>query len=49
VYRLFRDINRELGTAFLVVTHERGVAEMTDRILEVRDGQLAQDVRNDYR
>lgn len=49
VYRLFRDINREQGTGFVIVTHDRGVAEMTDRILEVRDGQLVQDVRNDYR
>jgi lipoprotein-releasing system ATP-binding protein len=49
VHRLFRDINRELGAGFLIVTHDRGVAEMTDRILEVRDGELVQDVRNDYR
>jgi lipoprotein-releasing system ATP-binding protein len=49
VYQLFRDINRELGTAFLIVTHDRAVAEMTDRILEVLDGELVQDVRNDYR
>jgi lipoprotein-releasing system ATP-binding protein len=49
VYELFRDINRELGTAFLIVTHDRAVAEMTDRILEVRDGELAQDVRNRHR
>ncbi len=48
VYRLFRDINNDLGAAFLIVTHDRGVAEMTDRILEVRDGELVQDVRNDY-
>lgn len=49
VYQLFRDINSEQGTGFLIVTHDRGVAEMTDRILEVRDGELVQDVRNDYR
>jgi lipoprotein-releasing system ATP-binding protein len=48
VYRLFRDINAELGTGFLIVTHDRDVAERTDRILEVRDGELVQDVRNDY-
>jgi lipoprotein-releasing system ATP-binding protein len=48
VHELFRDINRELGTTFLVVTHARGVAEMTDRILEVRDGELVQDVRNTH-
>jgi lipoprotein-releasing system ATP-binding protein len=48
VYELFRDINREFGTGFLIVTHDRAVAEMTDRILEVRDGELVQDVRNEY-
>lgn len=48
VYELFREINREQGTGFLIVTHDRGVAEMTDRILEVKDGELIQDVRNDY-
>jgi len=48
VYRLFRDINEEFGTGFLIVTHDRAVAEMTDRILEVSDGKLVQDVRNDY-
>lgn len=48
VYDLFRQINEERGTALLIVTHDRGVAEMTDRILEMRDGDLIQDVRNDY-
>lgn len=48
VYELFREINHEQGTGFLIVTHDRGVAEMTDRILEVKDGELIQDVRNDY-
>ncbi|MRS11973.1 MAG: ABC transporter ATP-binding protein [Actinobacteria bacterium] len=48
VYELFRDINRNLGTAFLIVTHDRAVAQQTDRILEVRDGELVQDVRNAY-
>ena len=48
VYELFREINRERGTALLIVTHDRGVAEMTDRILEMKDGELIQDVRNDY-
>lgn len=47
-YELFRDINREQGTAFIIVTHDRHVAEQTDRILEVQDGFLIQDIRNDY-
>jgi lipoprotein-releasing system ATP-binding protein len=48
VYTLFRELNRELGTAFMIVTHDRGVAQQTDRILEVQDGLLLQDVRNSY-
>ena len=41
-------IDAELGTTFLIVTHDRTVAQQTDRILEMRDGELIQDVRNDY-
>lgn len=43
VYRLFRTINEETGTAFMIVTHDRAVAQRTDRILEVTDGRLTQD------
>jgi lipoprotein-releasing system ATP-binding protein len=45
VYDLFRQINKETGTAFLIVTHDRSIAERTDRILEISDGELVQDVR----
>ena len=48
VYELFRRFNRELGTAFVIVTHDRSVAQQTDRILEVQDGRLLQDVRDPY-
>ena len=48
VYKLFREINEELGTAFVIVTHDRSVAQQTDRILEISDGALLQDVRNEY-
>jgi lipoprotein-releasing system ATP-binding protein len=48
VYRLFREINSELNTSFLIVTHDRSVAEMTDRVLEVQDGKLVQDLKNTY-
>jgi lipoprotein-releasing system ATP-binding protein len=45
VYDLFRTINKETGTAFLIVTHDRMIAERTDRILEITDGRLVQDIR----
>jgi len=48
VYALFRTINEEWGTTFLIVTHDQDIASMTDRILELRDGKLVQDVRNAY-
>lgn len=48
VYKLFRQASVETGTAFLIVTHDRSVAQQTDRVLEVSDGELVQDVRNSY-
>jgi lipoprotein-releasing system ATP-binding protein len=48
VYELFRRINEELGTAFVIVTHDRSVAQQTDRILEISDGALLQDVSTEY-
>lgn len=49
VYSLFRTINEEWGTTFLIVTHDMDIASMTDRILQLRDGRLEQDVANEYR
>jgi len=40
----FREINQKFGTTFIVVTHDRQVAEKTDRIIEIRDGKIEKDV-----
>lgn len=45
IYKLFRDINKTLGTTFIVITHNRKIAENADRIVEIRDGRIILDVR----
>ena len=41
IYDLMRDLNRESGTAFLVVTHDNELAAKMDRTLYMQDGVLA--------
>ena len=43
VYDLLRMINREMGTAFLIVTHDRNIAQKCDRIIEMKDGRIISD------
>jgi lipoprotein-releasing system ATP-binding protein len=45
VYSLLRDINKSLGTTFIIVTHDRRIAEKTDRIIEISDGRIIMDVQ----
>ncbi len=45
IYRLFREINKKLGTTFVIVTHDRRIAEETDRIVEIKDGRIEMDIR----
>lgn len=43
VFELLRQINREDGTAFLIVTHDRHIAAKSDRIIELVDGRMVRD------
>ena len=43
VFDLLRRINREQGTAFLVVTHDPRLADRCDRIIRLVDGMVAAD------
>jgi putative ABC transport system ATP-binding protein len=42
---LLRELNRDEGTTFIVVTHNPAVARAADRIVTVRDGSILRDER----
>ena len=44
VYNLLRDINEKFGTTFIIITHDRRIAEMADRIVEISDGKINVDI-----
>jgi lipoprotein-releasing system ATP-binding protein len=43
VFSLLRDVNRQQKVTFLIVTHDRRLAERTDRIVELVDGRIVTD------
>ena len=40
VHQLLRELNREKRTTFVIVTHNRDLAEKSDRIVQMVDGRL---------
>jgi lipoprotein-releasing system ATP-binding protein len=42
-FDLMRQLNREQGAAFLVVTHDQRIAARCDRIIEMLDGRVVRD------
>jgi len=43
VFALLRELNRDEGTAFLIVTHDAGLAARCDRQVYLQDGRLVRD------
>lgn len=45
IYNLLRKINEKYGTTFIIITHDRHIAEKADRIIEITDGKINLDIR----
>jgi lipoprotein-releasing system ATP-binding protein len=44
IYDTLRDINQKFKTTFIIITHNRKIAEKTDRIVEIKDGRINLDL-----
>jgi putative ABC transport system ATP-binding protein len=49
VLEAVEQINRELGTLTLIITHNAAMAEMADRVLYLKDGQIVRERTNETR
>jgi len=45
IMNLLRSLNEEQGKTFVVVTHDPAVAQLTDRLIQLRDGVIAGEKR----
>ena len=48
IYNLLRGINEKFGTTFIIITHDRHIAEKADRIIEIKDGKINMDIKRAY-
>lgn len=46
VHDLFLQLRKDLGQTFVMITHNDALAQMTDRILTMRDGKIVDDRKN---
>lgn len=46
VYGLLREINKEFKSTFIVITHDKRIAEKADRVIEIQDGKIYADFFN---
>jgi putative ABC transport system ATP-binding protein len=42
-------VNRELGTATVIITHNVDIASMADRVVHLSNGLIAEELRNKTR
>ena len=46
IYELMRSICYDLKTTFIIITHDKKIAEKADRIIEIKDGKIELDIDN---
>ncbi|MGN0035641.1 MAG: ABC transporter ATP-binding protein [Bacteroidaceae bacterium] len=47
LHRLFFDLRDQLGQTFVIVTHDEGLASLTDRTIHMTDGRINQSTHTD--
>lgn len=45
IYDVLRNINEKFGTTFVIITHDKRIAEKADRIIEMKDGRINMDIK----
>lgn len=45
IYEVLRNINEKYGTTFVIITHDKRIAEKADRIIEMKDGRINMDIK----
>ncbi|MBU3136060.1 ABC transporter ATP-binding protein [Clostridium gasigenes] len=48
IYNLLREINKEFGTTFIIITHDNRIASLADRIIEIENGEISKDSVSEY-
>tara|TARA_B100000809_G_scaffold95005_1_gene93644 strand:+ start:1511 stop:2215 length:705 start_codon:yes stop_codon:yes gene_type:complete len=46
LHHLFLKLREEMGQTFVIVTHNKKLADMADRTLEMRDGKIVEEIIN---
>lgn len=46
VLKLLSDINKEMGKTVIVITHNQPIAQIADRVIKMRSGQIIETIQN---
>lgn len=48
IYAIMRNMNEKFKTTFIVITHDKRIADRTDRVIEISDGKILSDISNSH-